>query len=177
MRSAPRLEPQANDAYSLKRGRAFRVPDCARAVCAGPSATGRRRSRLRTCLFRNPLGDIGTAHALMRWRCAAVEDVRHFGGYPVGCHPERLVDMDVALRDAASGMPEQRGDRQFGKAEIAGQAGEGVPQGVRCDVGQPRLFADPIQHADHAVKMSLTPVSTENAIQGRDGRQRGLDLR
>ena len=123
MRSAPRLGPQANEAPSLERRRAFRVRDCARGVCAGPSASGSRRLWLRTSLFRHPLGYIGTPHALTRWRRAAVEDVRHFGGYPVGSHPERLVDMDVALRDAASGMPEQRGDHQFGKAEIAGQAG------------------------------------------------------
>lgn len=162
MRSAPRLGLQANDADLLERGHAFRVRDCARVVCAGPSATGTRRSRLRTSLFRDPLGYIGTPHALTRWRRTAIEDVRHFGGYPVGRHPERLVDMDVALRDASGGMPKQRGDRQFGKAKIARQAGEGVPQGVGCDVGQPRLFADPIQDAHHADKMA---VPTDYAIR------------
>jgi hypothetical protein len=43
MRSAPRLGLQANDAYSLERGHAFGVRDCAPSVCAGPCATGRRR--------------------------------------------------------------------------------------------------------------------------------------
>jgi hypothetical protein len=107
-----------------------RAHDCTCAMCMGHCATGRRRLRLRTSGFRRPLSYIGTPHALTRWRRAAVKDVRHLGGYPVGSHPERLVDMDVALRDASGGMSKQRSDRQFGKATITRQAGEGVG----CDV-------------------------------------------
>ena len=143
MRSAPRLVPQANDAHSLERGHAFRVRDCARVVCPGPSATGRLRLRLRASLFRHPLGYIGTPHALTRWRRAAVEDVRHFAGYPVGGHLKRLVDMDVALRDASGGMPKNAAIVSSEKPRSPARLAKVCRKRVGGDVGQPGAFSRP----------------------------------
>jgi hypothetical protein len=44
---------------------------------------------------------------------------------------------------------------------MAGQAAKGIAQGVRRDVGQPRLFADAIQHADHTDKTAIAPIIRE----------------
>jgi hypothetical protein len=49
-----------------------------------------------------------------------IKQIRHFTRHAVGRHPERLVDMDVALGDPSSGVSEQSRDRQFGKAEVTG---------------------------------------------------------
>ncbi len=105
-----------------------------------------------------PRGAFAARNARACRRRMAINQIRHLAGHAVGGHPERLVDMDVALCDAAGGMSKQRSDRQFGKAKITREAGEGVPQGVGRDVGEVRLFADPLQHAHHADKKSHAPV-------------------
>jgi hypothetical protein len=114
--------------------------------------------------FQTPLG-AGDARAR---RCrAAVENIGHLPGDAVGGHPKRFIDVDIPLGDASGRVAEQGSNRQFGKTEIAGQAGKGVAQGVRRDVGEPRFFADAIQHPDHTDKMAISP-----APLSRRGRMR-----
>jgi len=45
-------------------------------------------------------------------------------------HYQGLVEVDVALCDASSGVTKEAGDGQLGETHIASYAGEGVPQDV-----------------------------------------------
>ena len=69
--------------------------------------------------------------------------------------------MDVALGHAARRVAEQRRDRQLGKAEIAGDAREGVAQGMWGDVLQLRHCADAIEHAYDPDEMPFAPIGRE----------------
>lgn len=77
---------------------------------------------------------------------------------PVGRHAHRLINVDVALSDAACRVPEQGGDGQLGEAEVAGDAGEGVPKHVRRDTLQLRALAGAIEHPDHTDEVALAPI-------------------
>ena len=46
---------------------------------------------------------------------------------------ERLVDVNIALGDAPGGVAEERGNRQLGKAQVAGDAAKGVAKRVGRD--------------------------------------------
>jgi hypothetical protein len=64
---------------------------------------------------------------LGRHRLLASQQTSDFFAGPRRREFECLVDMNVALSDASGGMAEERGNRQFGKAQIASDAAEGVP--------------------------------------------------
>lgn len=82
-------------------------------------------------------------------------------GNPVGCEPERLVYMDIALRYAAGRMTQQRGNGQFGKAQVCRDAGKCVPQCVRSHAVQLRARTQPIEHPNDADKVALAPIRRE----------------
>ena len=82
------------------------------------------------------LGAVAAGASCARRRSTPIEQICHLASHAVGCHPESLVDMDIALGDPPSRVSKQRSDRQFGKSEISGQAGERMAQRVGCDVGQ-----------------------------------------
>lgn len=96
-----------------------------------------------------------------RSRHLSIQDVGHLVRDAVGGEPQRLVDMDIALRHGARRAAEQRRDRQFGKAAVASYAREGVAQGVRGDVLESRPCADAIEHAYDPGEMAFTPIGRE----------------
>ncbi|MEC5383854.1 hypothetical protein VSX64_24330 [Aurantimonas sp. C2-6-R+9] len=64
---------------------------------------------------------LASAGALTRRSRPAFQQIVDFIGHAVGSHSKRLVDMNVALCNAARGVPEQRRDRQFRKAKLTGK--------------------------------------------------------
>ena len=89
-------------------------------------------------MFESRLGRDGLALGGAGSACRAVEDGGDLAGDLVGRQTQRLVDVNVALRHAARGVAEQGRDREFGEAEVAGDAGKGMAQGVRRHIGQTR---------------------------------------
>ena len=47
--------------------------------------------------------------------------------------PECFINMDIALGDVPLAVPKHHGNREFGEAEIAGDAAERIPQRVSVD--------------------------------------------
>lgn len=90
-----------------------------------------------------------------------IEEIGHLAGYPIGRHPQRFVDVDVALGNASSGMAKQRPDGQLGEAEIACEAGVRVAQRVRSDAFQPGLLTHAVEDAHHADEMTVAPIGRE----------------
>jgi hypothetical protein len=70
--------------------------------------------------------------------------------------------MDISLRDAARGMAEQSGDRQFGETQIASDAGEGVSKDMRGDAGKFRLRANPIEHPNDTDEVPVADIGREH---------------
>ncbi len=117
-----------------------------------------REPALLGILYLGAQGLSRPAPAPMGWRCPAVQNVGHLRRHPVRGHGERLVDVDVALGYAPSGVTQQRGNRQFREAKIGGKAGEGVAERMRRDAREPRHLADPIQNADNSDEVAVSPV-------------------
>jgi hypothetical protein len=129
------------------------------ALPSSPRASSRRASA-------NGLGRVGLALGGGGPPRLAVEDRGDLAGDFVGRHSERLVDMDIALRHAAGRVAEQRCDRQFGEAQIAGDAGKRMPQGVRRHVGETSERADPIERTHDADEVACAPIGGEEAGEG-----------
>ena len=106
---------------------------------AGPHAASgssyRTASRFRQRpSFVSRLDCLRLACSALTWACSrqqAIKGVNYLIRHSVSGEPQRLVDMDIALRHAARRVAEQRRDRQFGKAAVASGACEGVAQRMR----------------------------------------------
>ena len=70
--------------------------------------------------------------------------------------------MDIALGHTPGGVAEQGGDRQFGKAEIAGDASKRMAQRVRRDVFDLGGDAEPSKAALRRCVVAITDIRRED---------------
>ena len=62
--------------------------------------------------------------------CNIIQEFRNPLRHTVGSYDKGAIQMHIALGHAAGRVAEQTGDRQFGKAEVASDTGEGVPENM-----------------------------------------------
>ena len=83
-------------------------------------------------------------------------------GDPVGREEQSLVEVDIALGDAPPGVSQQARDGQFGKPEVSGHAGEGMPKNVGCYVLELGRQAESLEHPDDADEVAVADLAREN---------------
>src|SRR5271166_1422668 len=97
--------------------------------------------------------------------CNIIQEFRNPLRHTVGSYNKGAVQMHIALGHAAGRVAEQAGDRQLGKAEIAGYAGKGVTENMWRHVTKLRLRADPVDHPNHPDEMPVAPVGREDILR------------
>ena len=119
--------------------------------------------------------DADGARGALRCR-SPVQEIGYPCRHPVRRELQRFVDMDVALGDATGGVAEQRRDRQLRKPEIAGHAGEGMAQSVRCDIVKPGDRADAVENANQANEMPVAPIGGKKKGDFVSGRSKSNSI-
>jgi len=132
-----------------------------------------RRIEGKVQAFQEPSRDVEVAQQLAYPASKGMPDRRLAVGHlirdPICRQPQRLVDMDVALRTPPSRIAEQHRNSQLGKAEIAGGAGEGM--------SERRMRSSPPSGSDGDVASALHKgASGSISLTGRRMVQRQLNI-
>ncbi|GEM_PF-2263760 len=93
-------------------------------------------------------------------------------GYRRCGRAQRLVDMDVALRDAAGRVSQQCRNREFGVAKPACDTCESVAQDMRCHAFESCSMANSIQDPHYADEVAFSPIGWEEISRTRIGLRR-----
>jgi len=96
---------------------------------------------------------------LLREHCfVVIQQRRDFFAGPADSEFQRFIDMNVTLGNALGGVAEERPDREFGEAQISGDAAERMAKRMRRDANDAHARAKPGQTGFSCGEMPVADV-------------------